>query len=37
VWTFHDGRYSPVTTDGRTLYVNGVNTLYAMVPRQAHT
>jgi len=33
VWTFRDGRYSPVTTDGRTVYVNGVNTLYAMVPR----
>jgi len=34
VWTFRDGRYSPVTTDGRTLYVNGVNTLYAMVPKK---
>jgi outer membrane protein assembly factor BamB len=33
VWTLRDGRYSPVTTDGRTVYVNGVNTLYAMVPR----
>jgi outer membrane protein assembly factor BamB len=32
VWTFPDGKYSPVTADRKTLYLNGYRTLYALVP-----
>ena len=34
VWSFPDGKYSPVTADGATLYLNGYHTLYALVPRK---
>ncbi len=33
VWTFPDGKYSPVTADRRTLYFNGYRTLYALSPK----
>ncbi len=33
VWRFPDGRYSPATADRQTLYLNGVHTLYALVPK----
>lgn len=34
VWRFADGKYSPVTADRRTLYLNGYHTLYALVPKR---
>jgi len=34
LWRFNDGRYSPVTADQRTLYLNGYHTLYALVPKR---
>jgi outer membrane protein assembly factor BamB len=34
VWRFGDGKYSPVTADQRTLYLNGYHTLYALVPKR---
>jgi outer membrane protein assembly factor BamB len=33
VWRFPFGKYSPVTADRQTLYVNGAHTLFALVPR----
>jgi outer membrane protein assembly factor BamB len=33
VWRFHDGRYSPVTADRGTIYLNGHYRLYALVAR----
>jgi outer membrane protein assembly factor BamB len=32
VWTFADGEYSPVVTDGLRLYLTGFTTIYALAP-----
>ena len=34
LWRFNDGRYSPVTADRHTVYLNGAHTLYALVPKK---
>lgn len=34
VWTYPDGEYSPVVTDGRRLYLTGYTTVSALVPRE---
>jgi outer membrane protein assembly factor BamB len=33
VWTFKDGAYNPVISDGRNLYLTGYKTIYALKPR----
>jgi outer membrane protein assembly factor BamB len=33
VWSFKDGAYNPVISDGRNLYLTGYKTLYALKPR----
>jgi outer membrane protein assembly factor BamB len=33
VWRFHDGRYSPVTADQGTIYLNGSHRIYALIAR----
>jgi outer membrane protein assembly factor BamB len=33
VWSFKDGAYNPVISDGRTLYLTGYKTIYALKPR----
>ena len=33
LWRFPDGKYSPMVTDGRRLYVTGYSHLYALLPR----
>jgi outer membrane protein assembly factor BamB len=33
VWTFFDGKYSPVVSDGRRVYLTGKNKIYALIPR----
>src|SRR3954468_24048575 len=33
VWTFKDGAYNPVISDGRNIYLTGYKTLYALKPR----
>ena len=33
VWTFKDGAYNPVISDGVRLYLTGYKTLYALKPR----
>ena len=33
VWTFKDGAYNPVISDGRRLYLTGYKTIYALKPR----
>lgn len=35
VWTFKDGAYNPVISDGRNLYLTGYKTIYALKPRTA--
>jgi outer membrane protein assembly factor BamB len=35
VWTFKDGAYNPVISDGRNLYLTGYKTVYALKPRTA--
>ncbi len=32
VWTFKDGAYNPVISDGRRLYMTGYKTIYALQP-----
>ena len=32
LWTFPDGKYSPVVSDGRRLYLVGYTRLYALEP-----
>ena len=32
LWTFPDGKYSPVVSDGRRLYLIGYTRLYALEP-----
>lgn len=34
LWQFGDGKYSPVTADRGTLYLNGSHRLYALVPKK---
>jgi outer membrane protein assembly factor BamB len=34
VWTWPDGKYSPVVADSRRIYVTGLGRLYAMVERR---
>jgi outer membrane protein assembly factor BamB len=33
VWRFFDGKYSPVVSDGRRIYLAGKHKLYALIPR----
>ena len=33
LWTFPDGKYSPVVTDGERLYLVGLGKLYAFTAR----
>ncbi len=33
LWTFKDGAYNPVISDGRRLYLTGYKTIYALKPR----
>jgi outer membrane protein assembly factor BamB len=35
VWTFKDGAYNPVISDGRNLYLTGYQTIYRLKPRTA--
>jgi outer membrane protein assembly factor BamB len=35
VWTFKDGAYNPVISDGQNLYLTGYKTLYRLKPRSA--
>src|SRR3954470_21210932 len=35
VWTFKDGAYNPVISDGRNLYLTGYKTIYRLKPRTA--
>jgi outer membrane protein assembly factor BamB len=35
VWTFKDGAYNPVISDGRSLYLTGYKTIYRLKPRTA--
>jgi outer membrane protein assembly factor BamB len=35
VWSFKDGAYNPVVSDGRNLYLTGYKTLYRLKPRTA--
>ncbi len=32
VWSFKDGAYNPVISDGRRLYLTGYKTIYALQP-----
>jgi len=34
VWTFPDGKYSPVVADSKRLYLVGYTKVYGMVPRR---
>jgi len=33
VWEFFDGKYSPIVSDGRRVYLTGKNKIYALIPR----
>ncbi len=33
VWSFKDGAYNPVISDGRNIYLTGYKTIYALKPR----
>jgi outer membrane protein assembly factor BamB len=33
VWKFFDGKYSPIVSDGRRVYLTGKNRIYALIPR----
>ena len=33
LWTWPDGKYSPVVSDGRRVYLTGNGRLYGLVPR----
>jgi outer membrane protein assembly factor BamB len=35
VWSFKDGAYNPVISDGRNIYLTGYKTIYALKPRSA--
>jgi len=35
VWTFKDGAYNPVISDGHNLYLTGYKTVYRLKPRTA--
>ena len=35
VWSFKDGAYNPVISDGRNLYLTGYETIYRLKPRTA--
>ena len=35
VWTFKDGAYNPVISDGQNLYLTGYKTIYRLKPRTA--
>jgi outer membrane protein assembly factor BamB len=35
VWSFKDGAYNPVISDGRNLYLTGYKTIYRLKPRTA--
>jgi len=35
VWTFKDGAYNPVISDGSNLYLTGYKTIYRLKPRTA--
>jgi hypothetical protein len=35
VFTFKDGAYNPVISDGRNIYLTGYKTIYALKPRTA--
>jgi outer membrane protein assembly factor BamB len=37
VWSFPDGRYSPIVADGKRVYLVGSTKLYAFVPRAARS
>jgi outer membrane protein assembly factor BamB len=32
VWEFFDGKYSPIVSDGRRVYLTGKNKIYALIP-----
>jgi outer membrane protein assembly factor BamB len=32
IWEFFDGKYSPVVSDGRRLYLTGKHTIYGLIP-----
>lgn len=32
VWRFFDGKYSPIVSDGRRVYLTGKNKIYALIP-----
>jgi outer membrane protein assembly factor BamB len=34
LWKFPDGKYTPVTASGDTVYLCGVRTIYALVPKE---
>ena len=34
VWSFPDGEYSPVVSDGRRVYLMGFTTLYGLAPKE---
>jgi outer membrane protein assembly factor BamB len=34
VFSFHDGEFSPVITDGKAVFVIGFSTIYQMIPRR---
>jgi outer membrane protein assembly factor BamB len=36
LWTWPDGEYSPVVTDGRRLYLTGRGRIYALAPARLH-
>ena len=35
VWSFKDGAYNPVISDGRNIYLTGYKTIYALKPGAA--
>jgi outer membrane protein assembly factor BamB len=34
VWSFHDGAYNPVVSDGKRIYLTGYKRIYALTPGQ---
>ncbi|HET8975113.1 MAG TPA: PQQ-binding-like beta-propeller repeat protein [Solirubrobacterales bacterium] len=37
IWTFRDGAYNPIISDGKRLYLTGYKTIYAMRPGKPKT
>jgi outer membrane protein assembly factor BamB len=37
VWSFKDGAYNPVISDGRLLYMTGVRVIYALRPAKGRS